>query len=356
MMIITMTNIRKRFLFNIAYRSNYKKLLISIRFLTLAFFLVSTPAISAKKYSHSEKKYIEYFQKYYLDAWQKPELKISNNALYKTLREHRKSYSAFSKIDVIDIKRVNRKTKKIHYYYKSWFKGVYPQPYWATVTKVSGPAKYKILSVDKSSFELNDMLEKKFKRNYKKFKKLFIEKKLKSFISLKDASELVVTSSRAINDIYLNPVHYNAISESGSEFYALYSIQYEKGVIGYLMHTPQCYGVPESGLVLFVINENKLEFNIFKDKNYFRSRILIREPQCDDGKERWNTKGYFVDINNDGYLDIVTRYQFKKQKNSRRLRPRTKYYKYTYRGNGRYRFSRLSRRSFRKIIRRLKRK
>jgi len=312
--------------------------------------LLLVTAASAKDIALENKKYIDYFQNYYLSSWHKPEFKLDNKEVYETLRQHRKSYNAFSKIAVLKIERVNAKTKRIHYYYKSWYKGIYPEPFWATISKLKGKNNFKVISVSKSTYELGKTLESTFSKNYIKLKKLFEPKNLHALTSLKYANDLLVSSNRSINDLYLNPIHFNAISDKDNEFYALYSIQYEKGVVGYIMHTPQCYGVPESGLVLFVINENKLEFNIFRDKNYFRSRILIREPSCEDGDEKWSTKGYFVDINNDGYLDIITKYQYKKQKKRQRLRPRTRYFKYTYRGKGRYRFSRLSKRSFKKII------
>ena len=331
-------------------QKNQKLRLLKIMVCVAGFAFVAG-GIASDRMSAVDQKYVNYLQDFYTNVWTKPKLQLTlNPSVYDSLKEHKKSYSTYSQIQVINVEHVNSKTKRILYFYRSWYKGVYPQPYWATILKTKGKSQFKIVSLKSAHRELNPLLEKTFNKNYKKFKRLFIPKSTRSLTSLKFANDLIIQNKKPINQIYLNPIHFNDIVESDSNYYALYSIKYEDGVVGYLLNTPQCYGTPKTGLVLFVINEKNLEFNIFRDRSYFRSRILVRELNCKDGDEHWNTAGYFVDVNNDGYLDIVTKHVFKKHLKRGQFKTRTRYYKYTYRGGGHYRYSKISSRSFRRLV------
>lgn len=310
-----------------------------------------------ENYSGENGKFIDYFKQYYSKTREQPgqvsgkrsQIK-ENPQILEQLREHRKSYNAYSKIAVLDVKSISPQTKRIHYYYQSWYKNTFPKSFWVTISKNRSGNQFSVISLRDSDFELEKYLKGYFRKSYRKMKREFSRISHRRLKSLKIPRKLKITNARPINSIYLNPIHYNAARINDSEYFPLYSLRYERGVVGYLMHTPQCYGKPRSGLVLFVVNEKKLQFEFFGRRSYFDSRILINEPQCTDAEEKWSTQGFFVDVNNDGYIDIVVRHKFKKRKKRRSFRMRTHYYQYTYRGKGRYRFRRISGKKFNRLI------
>lgn len=249
-----------------------------------------------------DKPYVDHLARYVITGWSSEKIPGAMPSARAQFKTHWFVKAApRSRIGVLAIKQDDENSRRIAYYYKSLAEGAQVEAYEATIVKTAG-SEYLIVDVQPYAHDMKRHLRKQFVKSLDAFDKLFTPVAQTSLDyrnnqgSLPDIERQLLTEEAK-----------EALLPGGSrdEYHAIYKIRYEKNIVGYITGTPTCYGTPNSGLTIYMVDRKKIKAK--GEGAIHLSGILVRENTCGDAGEDWHTEGQFIDMNDDGYLDIVTK-------------------------------------------------
>ena len=265
------------------------------------------PAIAAAadfRIDEKDQPFVNHLARYVITGWSSEKIpgamssaREKFKAHWFVLTDHR------SKIGILGIEQDNEHKRRIVYYYKTRTQAASAEAYEATIVKTGGnTSEYLIVDLQPHAYDMQPYLRKHFAKGVKSFDRLFTPIKIDALDYKNNAGKLP--------DIQRQPITNGALEvltsgTSNDPYYALYKIKYERGITGYIIGTPTCYGTANSGLTLYMVDRKKLKNKA--EGVIYQSQIPIRENTCGDAGEEWYREGHFVDLNNDGYLDIITK-------------------------------------------------
>lgn len=319
-----------------------KKILVStMLFSVVAIFSVSTYA--NVEISTDDKPYAEHLRKYIESGWQdKVERLGASYQVRELLLKHRYKYDFDGGIVVLKVEHVDTKpeSRKILYFYQSPRENSEEKSFVAIVEKVENALQYKIVSIDEADFDVLRYRQSELSEKYRKFSSYYKE------VSIGEIDNKY--SGRKLPGNVISLVNYFDYGD----IYALYKFYYEADIAAYIVATPQCYGTSRSGIEIYFYRENENKSIEYKNhqKEYIETTIL--SESCDDEGWQTRTNGGLVDLNNDGYLDVIRSdivHSYNMDTGEEKL-IKESYYKGMYVGRGKLEFIKINKQEFEEIM------
>jgi len=311
--------------------------------LTYVLLISLIPSLSMAELHEKDKAFINHLQRYYTTGWSRVDTPGATTEARKVFSLHWKKYHPMSGIGVINISEAVKNSRRIIYYYKQPASGTIPKAFEANIVRNEDNGEYLIMKVLNTNYPLSKLLDNNFHNNYRTFKKLF-KHISHDKMNLASKGKLISPETLQVINKYL----------SRDEYFALYKFNYEKNIVAYLIKTPTCYGTSNTGTSLYLFREINNTENIEKkeDSHHYESAVEISESNCGDAGESWETEGLIIDINNDGFLDVLRKQSSRYYDNEKNIQypQNDRYEKFIYSKNGKFSHYSISKENYENII------